>query len=113
MREKTGLAVLMRKQIGFSLLRGKSGDYDRDNTAELTTKKKKDEGMEGRGKIGSNNEKSDYRKDGKSKREDVASNSKELKKQGCHQCQRREHDGIVICSKCGKKRYCSTYISRW
>ncbi|XP_010035268.2 lysine-specific demethylase JMJ25 isoform X1 [Eucalyptus grandis] len=41
--------------------------------------------------------------------------SREMKKRSsmCHQCLRSHRSGIVICSRCKRKRYCSDCLEKW
>ncbi|PSS26276.1 Lysine-specific demethylase [Actinidia chinensis var. chinensis] len=44
---------------------------------------------------------------------DKANKSMEPVSLTCHQCKRNDKNGVVFCSKCGKKRYCYECISKW
>ncbi|KAF6136172.1 hypothetical protein GIB67_001581 [Kingdonia uniflora] len=42
-----------------------------------------------------------------------ASTSEENRSLMCHQCLRSDKNGIVFCSNCNKKRYCSSCLTKW
>ncbi|XP_010528894.1 PREDICTED: lysine-specific demethylase JMJ25 [Tarenaya hassleriana] len=39
--------------------------------------------------------------------------SAETLEQTCHQCQRKDEEGIICCLKCNRRAFCSTCISTW
>lgn len=42
-----------------------------------------------------------------------ATKQKEHRGSMCHQCLKSDNVGVVICSKCKKKRYCYECIAKW